>query len=289
MKETTKGKIAIIISAIIWGFGFLWVRFLYDWGYSVSTFIFANFVFSSLIFFIILKYKKIKIIPKKSNFKWLISLGIVDAITALTIIWAFILTKVAVAEFLHYTMPLFAFLIAVFWLKEKITKWKFFALVVAIIGIFLVFDLSFIRNGFSLTNLGNLLALISAVSFSLIVVLGRKLKDMSAYATSFWNRIIGATILFFFFIFDNTLKGWQDIPIFFVYALLTSLIPLTLLFYGLKKTEATTGSILLLMEVPTASILAWVVFSESLNLSIIVGGILIIISAIILIKRRKNN
>ncbi|MCK4589480.1 MAG: DMT family transporter [Nanoarchaeota archaeon] len=289
MKENTKGKIAIIASAIIWGFGFLWVRFLYNADYSVPTIIFGNFILSSLIFFLILKYKKIKVIPQKYNFKWLISLGIVDAITALTIIWAFILTKIAIAEFLHYTMPLWAFVIAVFWLKEKITKWKFLALVVSIIGIFLVFDLSFFRNGFDLVNLGNILALISAVSFGLIVILGRKLKNVSAYVSSFWNRVIGATILFFFFIFDITLKGWQDLPIFLGYALFTSIIPLTLLFYGLRKVEASTGSILLLLEVPTASILAWMVFSESLNPATIIGGILILTSAIILIRKQSKN
>lgn len=289
MNENTKGKIALIASAIIWGVGYLFVRLLYNAGYSVPTFVFFNMFFAAIAFFFIIKYKKIKLIPEKNDFKWLLINGVANVVTALTVIWAFVLTKIAVVEFLHYTMPLWAFLIAVFWLKEKITKWKFFALVLAITGIFLVFDLNSFRNGFDLANLGAILALISAVSYALTINLGRKVKNTSEYLTSFWMMFVGSFILFFFFIFDNTLKSWYDFPIFFVYGLATSVIPLILFFYGLRKVEATTSSILMLIEVPLASLWAFLLFKEGLTPLNLFGGILILISAVILLKKQTKN
>ena len=289
MNENTKGKIALISAAIIWSIGFMWVRWLYNSGYSLYTFSFANWLFSGIILFLILKYKKIRIWPKKSQIKWLIALGLSDAATALTFLWALILTKIAIAEFLHYTMPVWAFIFAVFWLKEKITKWKFFALVIALVGIVMVLNLSSLNNGLDLANLGSLLALVSACSYGLIISLGRKLEETSEYVTAFWMRAVGTVIFFFFFIFSITIKSWLDLPLFIVYSIITSVIPLLLFFYGLRKVEATTSSILMLVEVPLASFWAFLIFNEGLTPITIIGGLLILISAVILIKKSKNS
>ncbi|MBW2963194.1 DMT family transporter [Candidatus Woesearchaeota archaeon] len=288
MKEITKGKIALLISAIIWSLGFLMVRWMYSIGYSVYTFLFINWIISGFVFFLILKYKKIKIKPKRTDIKWLITLGFFDVATALTFIWSLILAKIAVAEFLHYTMPVWAFLFAVFWLKEKITRWKFFALIIALVGISLVFNLDSLSNGLDLASLGALLALASAVTYGMMMNLGRKLENVSQYVTSFWMRVVGTVILFFFFIFSITFKSWLDILIFSGYAIITSVIPLSLFFYGLRKVEATTSSILMLVEVPLASFWAFLFFKEGLTVFNIIGGIFILVSAVILIKKHKN-
>jgi len=288
MNQNTKGKLAIILAAFVWSFGFWWVRIFDSWGYTPPTFIFINFAFSLVFLFFILKAKKIRLMPEKSSLKWLILMGFADVTTALTLIWAFVLTKVAMAELLHFTMPVWIFLIAAFWLKEKITRWKFLALILSLIGILLVFDLSIVTSGLNLANLGNLLALVSAVGFAFVVVIGRKLNTLPPYLTVFWNRIIGTAVVFFFFLFDNTFQSWYHLPIFIIYAFATSIIPLSLVFYGLKKTEASTSSILALLEAPLAIVWAWLFFSESLTLLNIIGGILILLSSALIIKKQKK-
>ena len=119
MKESTKGTLAIVAAAASWGSSILFLRQLYGMGLSVLTILFFNCLFG-LLLMLLFKAKEIRFKVGLGELKWFLLLALTGNLTALTTWYGLKLTTIANAEFLHYTMPVFAFIIGAFFFKEKI-------------------------------------------------------------------------------------------------------------------------------------------------------------------------
>ena len=284
MNNETKGTIAITALSILWGTAAVAIRAISNYGISIPTQLFFGAIMGC-IFILALYGKKVELKPKKENLKWLIALGILSSTTAITFFYAAVFTKIAYLEFLHYTMPVWVFLLAAFWLKEKITSWKLLALVLAIVGISIIFH-GGLRNGLDLTNFGNILALASALSYAGMTVVGRKLKDVEQQSSVFWTFFIGIFVAFPLFILDGELSV-IGIVLISLYTLVEGIGGYLLYFYALRNIEASKASIILLIETVFASIFAWIFFGEVLTALNIVGGMFIVIGSAIVIRQTK--
>ncbi len=282
MNNETKGTIAITALSILWGTAAIAIRALSNYGVGVPAQLFFGAI-AGCIFILALYGKKVEIIPKKENLKWLIILGMFSGITAITFFYAAIFTKIAYLEFLHYTMPLWVFLLAAFWLKEKITAWKLLALLLAIMGISLIFHGG---AGIDLTNVGNVLALLSAVSYAGMTVIGRKLKDTEQQTSVFWTFFIGIFVALPLFILHNEIS-LIGIVLISLYTLVEGIGGYLLYYYALRNIEASKASIILLIETVFASLFAWMLFGETLTALNIAGGLLILTGAAIVIRKTK--
>ena len=284
MNEEYKGKLAALGAASLWGINAIAVRYLFNIGINVTTILFFNAVFGAI--FILLFRHKINFKPGLKRLRLISIVGILGLLNGSLMLYAIKYTKIAIAEFLHFTMPAWAFIIAVFFLKEKVGKWRILALITSLTGVALVFDINLLRNGFEITNIGNILALISAFIYATQTSIARKL-EVNGYTTTFWISAISIPIIFPFYIFNNSRGSVSDIILIGMIAVFVVISALILYYYSMTKVQVTKVSIILLFELVLASILAWIIFKESLNTLNIIGGLLILASSAILIIKKK--
>ncbi len=287
MKDTTKGTLAIILSAVIWGFGGVLLKTIYATGISVITVTFFSVAIGTLLV-LLFNRKHINFKPKKQDLKWFLTVAVFGNLTGYSYLYAFKFTTVTNAVFLHYTMPIFAFLIAIFLLKEKITKWKFLALVISIIGISLVFNVKLISNGLDLTNWGNILAVISAVTYAMMIIATRRLQKESQFTIYFWNFSVSTVVAAFLLPHSYTLTSLTQLPLVLIYVILFSYLALLSFYYGARKIEASRTSIIMLLEVVITVLAAYFILNEVLTIPKIIGGLLILVSSLILILKQNH-
>lgn len=88
------------------------------------------------------------------------------------------LTPIAQVQALGFTAPLFASLLAIFFLKEKSYLWRWSALIVGFIGALII-----IRPGIKSVDLGSLLVLSSAAIWSCAIIIIKKLSRTDSSVT----------------------------------------------------------------------------------------------------------
>ena len=284
----TKGRLAAVAAAFIWGFSGLLIKiFNVKLGHSGITIIFMHLLIATTLLLVFAR-KKIDFMPKKSE-RWLLFfMGLIFFLVSLTFVYAFLNTTIATTEFLHYLMPVWVFLIAALWLKERVTKAKVFAVLLAIAGALLIFEVS-IKSMFAL---GSVLAIASGAGYAFENVIGRRLKKCSPWTTTFWANLISLIMVAPFFIFGkglNTITSAFDVLLFIPYTIIITIAANFLLFYSLGKTEASEVSVILVLEAVFAAAIGWSFLGEGLSFINILGGVLVLGSAVfITLTNRKK-
>ena len=195
--------------------------------------------------------------------------------------------SIANAVLSHNIAPfLVVFLFAPLMLKEKLTRKNFLLVLLAFLGLFIItipsfktsFDLALIYGG------------ISAIFYAFHTIIQKKVMQSKA------DPLIAATyqnlVPFFMYIpfaFNNiktgiSINNWILLAI---WGILVLGISFTLFFNGIKRVPATNASILTYGEPIGAIILAFIFFKQPINIYVIIGGLIILLSGIFLIK--NNN
>ncbi len=273
-----------MLSACLWGLSGLFSRRVFEQGTNVFTLTLVGEVIVILLLLIFCN-KKINFKISKLDLKRMFFLS-VAGVTALVMVTAsFKYTKIANAEFLHYTMPVFVLILAVWLLKEHLNFYKIILFLVSILGMGMIF---IEQLDFKTSLFGNSLALLSAIFYALAVILTRKVKHLGAYTITFWHMVfnliflLGPAIIFF--------SGVNATSLFYIllYGIIVCFMALVFYFKGLVVTEASIASIVLLFEVVAASAVAWLFLGESLTWLSILGGLLILGSSAWLFLRMKK-
>jgi drug/metabolite transporter (DMT)-like permease len=202
---------------------------------------------------------------------------------------SFAYTTVQHASALLYTAPAFVALLSWMILKEHMTRSKITAVVLSIVGAFLIVGV--LKGGqlfASRTQIGDLLAIGSGLAYSTWYIFGKVLgKNREPAVVCVVGMSFGALFLFFVAVATGTFQlpngtvAWELM-------LLLGTFPTALayLFYitGLKLIDATRASVFAIVEPVTAVILGALLLRETLSYDSILGFILIV-SSIILISR----
>lgn len=298
--ETIKGITAIVTAATIYAFTGVCIRFLTSLGLNVYSINFVELLIGLPLIFFVARIAREKI--QRPTFKeciWLAFLGLCHFGATMTLFYAYNYTTIANVEFLHYTFPILTTLGAALLLKEGLNAWKVTVLVLSAAGLALIFNpaLAFPRE----MQLGNLLAFASALPVTAMTLVGRRLKDRSAYFTTFWSTLGAAIVYLPFFISHNSISGFEYFPHYFVFdaaamlglqqigcialvSLLFMAVAAPLYYYGLRHLEASKAGVLLLMEVVVAVIVAAILYREIPTQLNAIGGLLILVSGIVVLK-----
>lgn len=276
MSKQLKGSIAILLLTSLYGFYGIYNRMI---GSTFGTFS-QNYVRQLIIVVIlglvfITTNKKLKSINKK-DIPWLLIWMLSGSTTMLLLFVAFNHINISTVYFLFYsTMMISGFVFGSLLFHEKLNKIKIISIVLALMGLFLIYSLSIKDNEIpyvlcSLTA-GLLLGFWNTVSkkFSDNYP-GIQLVFMDAFASSV-VAIIGAFIVGEQMPLLNLSSGWLWI---FAYAL-TQIFAVGLVVYGFKNLEAQIASVIMPVEVIFASIFSYFIFKEILPISTIIGGVLI--------------
>lgn len=148
------------------------------------------------------------LINKQLRFTWsLPQVGgaIAYSATIILFISATKLTTAANVVLLHYTVPVFTALLGVWILKEKVSRFDWATIGVVLGGMFLFFVDKFAPGGLW----GNIMAIISAVTFAFVVLFMRQQKKGSPLETIVIGNIITALVCLPFVIKEPpTLVSW---------------------------------------------------------------------------------
>ena len=180
-------------------------------------------------------------------------------------------TSITNANMLNMTYPVFIFIVAPLFWKQKVKVLALLYLAVTMTGIYLV-----IRPDFSSVNPGDLWGLLSGILAAFAVItLSIARESESTVIVVFYLMAIGFLS-----------NGLIMIPVFQLpegieyFNLIASgafgVLGQVLLAMGYKSVHAKTGSMISSSRIVFATALGFFIFSEPLTLSIVIGGIMIV-------------
>lgn len=178
--------------------------------------------------------------------------------------------------------PIFTMVLSIIFLKEKANTKKLVALLMAVLGIYLVTSGGHWALDWGKSSLGNVLALGSALCYSLYTIMSKQVLNAEEPPTVVaWSTIVGAVLLVLVALFTERAVPWSNLPTPLIFNVLyLSIVPTSVSVvayaYLLQRVQASLAALSLFL-IPVFSIL-WSVFllSEQLGWPIFMGGALII-------------
>lgn len=218
----------------------------------------------------------------RASIKRLVALGVAVGTTVSLYTYAIQNTTAAVAALLVNSAPLYVALLAPVVLHEARASNTLLSLALAVMGMVLVSDPASLRLEWSSLN-GIAAAALSGATYGVALLIGRSLRDrVSGLTQNLWSQ--GITVLM---LFPFALQA----PVDAVRANLHLLIPMgvfslglsyLLYFWGLQRTSAQVVSIVALFEPVSGVVMGAIFFSEIPNLLGALGGLLILVSIILI-------
>lgn len=279
MSQTLIGSLSILITAIIYAFFGILARFI---GFSIPLFyqnITRNVLATMILAIMLFAAKKNKWKPM-TPYAW--KIVIIRAFMGATSFLLFFYTMnnmpIGMAYFLYYGANTFlGYLLGNLLFREKITPMKRVAFLLAICGMALTFLLNI--QDVSLVLFGA--AVLSGSLCAGWFVIVKKLPGYSGKQLTFFDSLLPIVIYCIGSI--ATKEHWtmpQLTPTWIASLSYGALFVITgqLIIYGYHRVEAQIGSLILLIEIPIAALLAYLFYHEPITLKTTLGGILILIA-----------
>jgi len=189
MKETTKGTIAMILTALLWSIGGIFIK-LVPWNPLAIAGL--RGVLGGLVMYIYLRIRGIKPVINKDTIKIAIALAGVCS----TFVAANKLTTAANAIVIQYCAPVYVLLYIAFVQKKKLRPLDIAVVPITILGVSLCF-FGQMGNGHLV---GDIVAVISGVFFAAMFIFSEGVSDQTRASGimqgQFLTAIIGLPVLF---------------------------------------------------------------------------------------------
>lgn len=151
-----------------------------------------------LALFIVFAKKPFSIESIKANIINLLISGALLGFNWILLFESYKYTTVAKATLCYYMAPVMVIFISPFVFKEKITLKKGICIIVSLIGMLLVSGVFEEKTGNKNETVGILLSLLSAVIYTVIIVLNKKLKSIGAFERTVMQLFVcGAVMLIY--------------------------------------------------------------------------------------------
>ena len=278
------GVVYVILASLAFGIMPIWVKLAYGTGLSAYEVIFLRALLGSVFLYAFIRSKKVSIKLRPDQIKILLFVGTIGYNAALTTLYlAYNYISVGVATALHYLFPVVVMLIAAFLYKEKLYPAKWIALILSVLGVYLISAVGPV----SLHPLGVLLAIISAFTFAIYVtgVAYPAIKALDSLVLAFYVCVISSATSLILIL----LRGEWPINLTWTGLYYVSLVAffctaLALIFFirGIHLVGPSTASILATLE-PIVSIVAGIIiFQEKLSLQVALGCGLVLGAVVVL-------
>jgi drug/metabolite transporter (DMT)-like permease len=206
--------------------------------------------------------------------KWLWSVlaGLALAVHFGTWVPSVKLTSVATATALVCTQPIWAGLIEAF-RGTRLSRLTWIGMAVAVAGAGIATGADLGLGGTAL--LGDLLAICGAISAAVYTLLGQKVRETASTMTytTICYSVCAIALLAVCLITNTSLTGYPSAAWLALIALTVGpqLMGHSMLNYALKRVSATTVSVIVLLEVPGAILLAWAWLNQRISLTTMIG------------------
>lgn len=275
--EHRKGILAVILAAVVWSTGGLFIKLL---PFDALSILFYRSGFSAAMFAFIY-YKKIFHINK---------LSIASAVFYCSLLIAFVmstkLTTAANAIFLQYTAPIYVLLLEPLLFRQKMKSTDLFCILACMVGMFLFFADQF--GGGSIK--GNFYGMISGFMLAGFILAQRLNKSDYHFSAIFWGNVLVLFACFPAFtqsVSPNTAQ-WGMLAFLGLVQIGIGYIAFT---YGLKRSTATESSLLAMIEPILNPVWVMIGYGERPSWLAVLGGCIILLalaSRTIYLEREKK-
>ena len=280
---TTKAFLAVILCGVIAGTSGLWIKMMTSMS-AASIGFFRTCV--PVLFLLPFLWRREESIWRGNNKKMLLTSGINAGRMYLYLV-AYIYTSIGNAVVLFYSWPIFAAILGMIYLKERVTIRQIFLLLLAFTGLIIVYS----QKSFSWEDrdfIGMLAALGAALTYAITVIIYKSESDRyHRNELIFFQNLLGAIIFAPIFFLQFPTVEIPHIGIGILYGIVIGVIVFGLFFYGLKYLPASRASGLMYMEVVSTIIMGAIFLQESLSPSMLLGGGMIIISSFLLTQMKS--
>lgn len=270
-----RGKLALFVAAFIWGSAFLFQSLSLN-VIGVFSFNAIRFLLASFLYLPIVLHNKATL-KRKNNIICGLILGFILGSASNVQQLGLMYFDIGKVSFMTALYILIIPILNYFFYKRNIDKQKIFSLLIATLGLYAMY------NG--QVKLADLLLLSNAFLFSLQIIFGERYVRRSDIMTLCFYQYVAAGITSSLpaILFEKTtLESVRLalIPILYT-GFFSTAVAYSLQLYGQATVDTTTSTILMSLEAPLASLLAFIFLKQQLALHEIIGCSLIFISTIL--------
>lgn len=286
----------IILAGCLWGTMGLFVRHLNAMGLNAMEIVETRSILAALILFPCTALKRPALLKlRRSNLWPLIGSGILSIVFFNYCYFTTIARmNLSAAAILLYTSPIFVMLMSLIFFHEKLTAQKLLALLLAFSGCCLVSGIASAAASVSVG--GILLGLGSGFGYALYsifsrVSLNQGLQSITITNYTFLFAAIGGAVFTDFGQIAAALSqhGLPLLGFLLLYCIVTTVLPYLFYTTGLSRVENGPASVMASIEPVTATLLGFLVFSETPTPAALIGMVLVLTALILLsIGTRKE-
>jgi drug/metabolite transporter (DMT)-like permease len=293
------GVLIVLLGSIMFSTKAVFVKLAYQYDINSVTLLMFRMLFA-LPFYIAIAFvsskKKNDYQVTKKDIQSILLLGIVGYYMASFLDFQGLkYISASLERLILFTYPTIVLLIGVFFYKEKITRHQIAALVLAYIGISIVFlgnDDSSIT--FDNLLLGSAYVLGCAIAYAIYLVgSGRIIPRLGTWRYTSYVLIVACVFVILHYLVANRGIGSLDFPLqVYIYAMLmatlSTVIPTLLISEGIRLIGASNASIVGSAGPISTITLAYIFLGERLTLIQMFGGILVLSGVLIISLQKKK-
>lgn len=284
--------IAAFLVQLIYGFTFTFANDVIDSGYiRPFGFILLRIIGATALFWCFSFIGPKEKIEKKDFLTFFLASIFGIALNMLTFFKGLEFTTPIHASVIMVVVPIIVLMLSSIYLKETITKLKVFGIIIGFSGAII---LSVYGKSSQIGDnilLGNLLVFINAVSYSIYLIIIKKLTDKYHPFTFIkWLFLFGLFLVIPFGYTELTTVEWHSFTPYITFSVLFVIIGATFATYllnplALRQLKASTVSTFLYIQPVIAGIFAIIMGSDTLNSIKVIAAILIFIGVYMVTKK----
>ena len=286
MNSRLKGILCGVGAAVSYGMNPLGALPLYADGINTTTVLFYRYGLAVLLLGLFMAVERKSFSITLKEFAILVPLGVLFALSSLTLFASFHFMDAGVASTLLFVYPVMVAIIMAIFFKERITFVTVLSILLSLSGIALLYRGG---DGGVLDTTGVLLVMLSSLTYALyIVIVNKSSLRMSSLKLTFYVLLVGVLLITSCSFFGDgeariqiltTPSMWLHASILAVFPTIVSLL---LMVVAVHEIGSTPTAVIGALEPLTAVMLGVTLFGEELTLRLSIG-ITLILSAVILI------
>ncbi len=290
MTSKVKGAICGILAAISYGTNPLGALNLYADGMNANSVIFYRYGLATAILAVIMLVQKKSFTVTRKEFAILSILGVLMALSSLTLYCSFNFMDAGIASTLLFVYPVMVAVMMAIFFKERVTPVTAISILLALFGISLLYKGG---DGVTLSAVGVVLVMVSSLTYAVyIIIVNKSQLLMSSVKLTFYVLLTGTVMIYVYSLFGpNAQLMPLNSPMMWVYALVLAIFPtvvsLILMVIAVHNVGSTPTAVMGALEPITAVCIGIFVFGEAFTFRLAIG-ILLILSAVILIVAGKS-
>lgn len=286
MNSRLKGILCGVGAAVSYGMNPLGALPLYADGINTTTVLFYRYGLAVILLGLFMAVERKSFSITLKEFAILVPLGVLFALSSLTLFASFHFMDAGVASTLLFVYPVMVAIIMASFFKERITFVTVLSILLSLSGIALLYRGG---DGGVLDTTGVLLVMLSSLTYALyIVIVNKSSLRMSSLKLTFYVLLVGVLLITSCSFFGDgetriqiltTPSMWLHASILAVFPTIVSLL---LMVVAVHEIGSTPTAVIGALEPLTAVMLGVTLFGEELTLRLSIG-ITLILSAVILI------